>query len=589
MSRTTNQTDFFTVREQFRMHRLQVFNWGTFDGLHNIPISDRGFLFVGRSGSGKTTLLDAFSALLVPPRWIDFNAAARDAAHRGRDRNWISYVRGAWSEQKDNATGEIVTRYLRAGTTWSAVALTFRSTHDRVVTLVGIFWLRGNATSIRDVRRHFIIFERPFELAELQDFNLDLRRLKQMLPDGIFYENFNPDCERFRRMLSIESEMALRLLHKTQSAKSLGDLNTFLRDFMLDTPKTFEVADILVSEFGELNDAHQAVVTAREQVQVLSPAKRGHQRLQDVIGEYELLDALQKGIDAFREEERIRLLAARLRQLEVRSEGLTGEIRQQEELVDNRRRSLQDLENRHLQLGGDQIERLEVEKKDRENERIRRTGKRKQAREACDHLEWSLPDSAVGFATLVGNGRRELENRQEQSRQVYARRDELAVQRHDTEKTFHQVVREVESLERQPSNIPEYMLEFRGKIASQLSISEEAIPFVGELVEVLPEEAQWRGAIERVLHGFALSILVEDRHYSALSSYVNGTHLGRRLVYYRTAPVFPASRSSVSCDTIAGKVRIKEGRHAAWLRKELTRRFDYTCVDSVQALSLIHI
>lgn len=34
--------------------------------------------------------------------------------------------------------------------------------------------------------------------------------------------------------------MALRLLHKTQSAKNLGDLNTFLRDFMLDKPETFE-------------------------------------------------------------------------------------------------------------------------------------------------------------------------------------------------------------------------------------------------------------------------------------------------------------------------------------------------------------
>ena len=26
-------------REQFRMHRLQVYNWGTFGGLHEVPIS----------------------------------------------------------------------------------------------------------------------------------------------------------------------------------------------------------------------------------------------------------------------------------------------------------------------------------------------------------------------------------------------------------------------------------------------------------------------------------------------------------------------------------------------------------------------
>ena len=57
--------------EQLRMRRLQVFNWGTFSGLVDVPIAERGFLFVGRSGSGKSTLLDAMSALLVPPNLVD--------------------------------------------------------------------------------------------------------------------------------------------------------------------------------------------------------------------------------------------------------------------------------------------------------------------------------------------------------------------------------------------------------------------------------------------------------------------------------------------------------------------------------------
>ena len=29
--------------EQFRMTRLQVFNWGTFSGLHDIPVSKSPF------------------------------------------------------------------------------------------------------------------------------------------------------------------------------------------------------------------------------------------------------------------------------------------------------------------------------------------------------------------------------------------------------------------------------------------------------------------------------------------------------------------------------------------------------------------
>lgn len=70
--------------EQFRAVRLQVHNWGTFSGCNDIPIAEEGFLFVGASGSGKSTLLDAFSQLLIPPRWVDFNAAAHETAARSR-------------------------------------------------------------------------------------------------------------------------------------------------------------------------------------------------------------------------------------------------------------------------------------------------------------------------------------------------------------------------------------------------------------------------------------------------------------------------------------------------------------------------
>jgi uncharacterized protein YPO0396 len=269
--------------QQFRMRRLQVYNWGTFSDLHDVPISERGFLIVGRSGAGKSTLLDAFSALLIPPRWIDFNAAARETERAGRDRNLVTYVRGAWAAQSDATSGEYAMRYLRTGTTWSALALSYRNGAGHEVVLVQLFWIRGNANGNNDVKRYFLVLERPFDLRELGDFgasNFDIRKLKQALPEAYARDTFAPYCERFCRLLGIESEMALRLLHKTQSAKNLGDLNTFLRDFMLDKPETFEVADRLVSEFGELNAAHAAVVTARQQVQTLAPARARHQQMQ---------------------------------------------------------------------------------------------------------------------------------------------------------------------------------------------------------------------------------------------------------------------------------------------------------------------
>lgn len=572
--------------EQFRMSRLQVFNWGTFSGLHDIPIAEQGFLFVGRSGSGKSTLLDAFSALLVPPRWVDFNAAAREAEKTGRDRNLVSYIRGAWAEQKDDASGEIATRYLRPGTTWSALALSYQNALGQSVVLVQVLWLRGSANGPDDVKRHFMIFERPFELNELEAFgqsNLDVRKLKQEFPDAFSRREFRPYSERFCRLLGIESEMALRLLHKTQSAKNLGDLNTFLRDFMLDKPATFEVADRLVSEFDELNAAHQAVVTARRQVETLVPAREKHQERESLLNERSSLNELLTGIDSYGGRRRIDLLKEQIERLNIQADGLQGEISRKQAALDQHNDSLRELERRHREVGGDQVETWQAEKSALEQQREQCLRKQGQAKEACRQLDWVFPDSPHRFAELVGEARQELERWESGSNEIREKRDLLVIQKKEAETAFTQTAGEVKALERQPSNIPAHMLDLRYEIATAIGVSESALPFIGELIEVKADEAEWQGTIERVLHGFALSLLVDERHYSALSNHINSRHLGQRLVYYRTGQVDRQQAKPVGTDSLVLKLNIKECNQSEWLSTELRRRFDYACVDSIQS------
>ncbi len=572
--------------EQFRMSRLQVYNWGTFSGLHDIPISEQGFLFVGRSGAGKSTLLDAFSALLVPPRWVDFNAAAREAEKTGRDRNLVSYIRGAWAEQKDDASGEIATRYLRPGTTWSALALSYQNALGQSVVLVQVLWLRGSANGSGDVNRHFMIFERPFELNELEMFgqsNLDVRKLKQAFQDAFIRRNFQPYCERFCRLLGIESDMALRLLHKTQSAKNLGDLNTFLREFMLDKPATFEVADRLVSEFDELNAAHQAVVTARRQVETLVPAREKHQHRRSLLNERSGLNELLAGIDSYGGCRRIDLLKQQIERLNIQADGLKGEISRKQAALDQHNDTLRELERRHREVGGDQVETWQAEKSALEQQREERLRKRAQAEGACQQLDWVFPDSPHRFAELVGEARQELERWESGSTEIREKRDLLVIQKRETETAFTQTAGEVKALERQRSNIPAHMLDLRYDIATAIGVSESALPFIGELIEVKSDEAEWQGAIERVLHGFALSLLVDERHYSALSNHINGRHLGQRLVYYRTGRVEQWQTKTVGTNSLVFKLKIKECNQFEWLSAQLRRRFDYACVDSIQS------
>lgn len=570
--------------EQFRMARLQVYNWGTFSGLHDIPVSARGFLIVGRSGAGKSTLLDALSAMLVPPKWRDFNAAAREAERAGRDRNLISYVRGAWTAQTDTSSGESAVRYLRTGTTWSAIALHYASEAGQHVVLVQLLWVRGNSNANRDVQPYYLIFERPFDLRELEHFgsqNFDVRKLKQSFPDAFARDEFRPYCERFGRLLGIENEMALRLLHKTQSAKNVGDLNAFLRDFMLDKPETFDVAERLVGEFGELNAAHQAVVTAREQVQTLAPARVRHQQMEALARERNGLQELVAGMHSYRERLRCELLIAHIAQLQVEAEGLAGHLERHQATLDNRGAALRDLERQRREAGGEQIEFFENEKRALEGQRDERLRKRKQAVAACQALGWELPAAPEGFAALLATAREEIDawsGGAPHDAMLALDRELAGIQRARTE-----TGQELASLRRQPSSIPAPLLQLRRALADAIGVAEAALPFVGELVEVKPDELPWRGAIERVLRGFALSILVDDAHYAALSAHVNQTDLGRKLVYYRALRTEAAERRPLAEQSLVLKLNVKPGPFADWLQADLRQRFDYECTDSLRA------
>ncbi|MFT4249304.1 MAG: ATP-binding protein [Pseudomonas sp.] len=572
--------------QQFRMRRLQVHNWGTFSGLTDVPVAEKGFLFVGRSGSGKSTLLDAMSALLVPPSSVDFNAAAREAERSGRDRSLVSYVRGAWADQHDSESGEIATQYLRKGATWSALVLEYRSGEGRVVSLVRLFWIAGNGSAAADVRKHYMVVERGFDIAaELDGFDLDLRRLKQRLHDVHHFDSFAGYAERFRHLLGIGNEMALKLLHKTQSAKNLGDLNAFLRGFMLDEPRTFDAAERLVADFAELDGAHQAVVTARRQVETLLPARAQHAALMDLRRQRGELDELRLGLDGYRERRRLELIDARLHELEVHDRGLAGEEGQRRAALDNHRQRLADLESQRREQGGERIDALEREQARVQAERDQRLHRRTQAEQACRLLEQVLAGSAHGFAEQAAAARALLEDGQRAAAELDEAISERIAGKRDDEKRFAEVRAEVEALRRNPSSIPAPLQALRARLSAEAGVPEAALPFVGELIQVREDQAPWRGAIERVLGGFAQSLLVDERHYAEVAEWVNRSHLGMRLVYYRVRGNAQAlAARAPSAKSLLHKLELREHAFAGWLRIELGKRFDYECVADARAL-----
>lgn len=141
---------------QHRLARIQVYNWGTFSGHHDLPVPRSGLLLTGPSGSGKSSLLDALSAVLVPAKSLRFNAAAQESSSTAdRSRSVLSYVRGAYRRSADEITGEVVTDYLRPRATRSGIALTFtRLRPEETITLVTLYHARQGSTSDEIGRAH---------------------------------------------------------------------------------------------------------------------------------------------------------------------------------------------------------------------------------------------------------------------------------------------------------------------------------------------------------------------------------------------------------------------------------------------------
>lgn len=577
----------YTRADQFRLVRLQVYNWGTFQDNNSFDIAPEGYLITGPNGGGKSTLLDAHSTILTPPSALDFNVAARDSGERRRDRTWLTYVRGAWKHSSVNDT-ETATDYLRASSTMSAVAETFQTEGGKVVTLVCVLWIRGSSNEATQVRRGYLALQRSFDLKELQFFpnhDFDVKRFKVDLapPDNRFYTEFSEYEQRACTLLDIRTNLALRLLHKTQSAKPLGEIDEFFRSFMLDEPTTFDIADALVTEFVDLDAAHKAVVDARLQRDMLAPAKELYDERESLGQRVSELKEAKAGLGSYRNAREQQLLtdalaAERLDEslAQQSADEADGKVTASEEEL-TRMRELR------ANMGGSVIAQLEIKIKALDKERPLRIGKRDKAAKACDDLDWEKPKTAEDFIVLQSDAQDLLNN---ETSTTGKRDDEIFVLRTQIKNHGGQIKElqdEYDSLAVRRSLIPSKLQNARVAMLRELNLADDEIPFAGELIEVKKEEFEWSGAIERVLGGLARSLLVEEKHYKPVSDYINRTNTGQRLLYLRMEPM-QSGKTMGSPRALIRKLTFLDCPYKSWLIEWLKTRFDFECVDDVAAL-----
>jgi uncharacterized protein YPO0396 len=566
----------------FRLQRLEVLNWGTFDRrVWQLQLDGRNGLLTGDIGSGKSTLVDAVTTLLLPAHRIAYNKAAGAAA---RERDLRSYVRGYYKSERNEASGSSLPVGLRGADSYSVLLGYFRNAgFGTDVTLAQVFSTKDGVSGQPD--RFYVTADAELSITEdFSDFGSELAALRKRLrkAGAAVYDHFPEYSRDFRRKLAIASEQAMELFHQTVSMKSVGDLNDFVRDHMLEPFDAAAWVDKLIAHFDDLTKAHDAVVLARAKLADLAPLVAdcdAHDELAErraaLHGQREALHYYFAALRARLHTEQIEALSAALADAERRR--TAGE-----QTLSALRSTLASLQLERAGHGGAEIAEIEHRLDDRASRRDDRRRRRDQFDQCLDQAGLDRVADAGQFGQRIA----EITAAGVDVQAAMAENDntgtDAKVARRALQTEATEIAAELASLRERPSNIPDRNMRIRQRLGADLGVEPAELPFAGELIQIAPEAAAWEGAAERVLRGFGLSLLVPQELYPRVSDWVEANHLGGKLVYYRV-PAAVARQGAETPDpaALAHKLRIKDGPFYEWIERELTKRASHTCVDTM--------
>ncbi|MFC5752585.1 ATP-binding protein [Actinomadura rugatobispora] len=574
---------------QFRLARLQVINWGTFCGYKDFPIDARGVLFTGPSGSGKSSLMDAHSIALLPTRDQRFNASA-DLTARGAKqgtRSVADYVRGAWSET-DDEQGRSQVRYLRGGKpTWSAVGATYDDGLGSVTTAVVVKWFSGTETDGSALKSMYRLHDGHFELITLEGWaarGFDTRWLGKAYPADC-PEGPEAYTRQLRKRIGLgTSKTALSLLGKAKAMKNVGDLNLFVRENMLDTPATYAAAQRMEDAFTPLNEAYETARRAHEQLKILAPIPGHWHAYGEARKEAALTERLLGApVDRYLRAVHLGVLRTEIEGLAEKLEHLGGRLEEQLQLADQAESNYLSLENQ-LTRASDVLDQLGTRLKSARTEFNHRKRAFDIYASHLRRLELAPPDDEDAFLALRG--------------MVRSKRDHAAAEKEELKPVLHDAFaeaanakrdlqarqEELEALVRAGSLIPSKELRRRDLIAKQSGLSAAELPYVAELLDVLPGEERWRPAAEKVLRNYGLRLLVPADRQHAVKTFIDENDM-HGIVEYSVVTAASEHQPRPEPGTLASKLGVNTGHpYGPWLAGQVARRFEHVCVGSARDL-----
>ncbi len=574
--------DFATddTRAGFRLGFFELYNWGTYDkSIIRLALDGHDGLLTGDIGSGKSTVVDALTTLLVPHQKIIYNKAA---GSQTKERSLSSYILGEYKSSKDENFSSAKAVTLRESKDSFTVLLAhFKNDgYEEEVTLAQFFYI-SNA----QVHKFFVVSKNMLTIKkDFFDFS-DVRDLKKRLrkhPHTNVYDTFTDYSKDFRRLMGIKNEQALNLFYQTVSLKSIGNLTQFIRQHMLEPSTMEETVDELCQNFNELNHMHNLVLRAKRQIELLSPIDKEGKKYEKSFEEKHRLEIYREHISAYFASHKVELLKERLSQLEIEMTKKESQKIKNDEEQKALNHTMIELQIELRENGGDRLSSIENEIIYHEKSLVEKKLHNEAYNTLAKNLELSTVSNEHRFLNNHNDAKERFDTIEEQSTKLQNSKTEESVALKRYEDNAKDLEIELIYLRNNRSNIPQRVSKIRDEMIVALGLDEDALPFVGELIEV--KESRWEGAIERVLHGFALSLLVESEYYDAVSAYVEQTNLKGKLVYLKVnSKKTKEKHVDISPSSLLTKIEVKVSSLLfESLTDMLNERFNIPCVESME-------
>lgn len=586
----SNQLKTNFIGAGYRLYSFEIWNWGTFDNqIWKIDTNGESSLLTGANASGKTTLVDGLLTLLVPERRMRFyNQTAGSKGERSEE----SYLTGEYGEVDNAQTKAVEVRRLRheKEKTQSVLLAVFFNGYDWV-TLAQARWYRNN-----DLKRTFVFarqvltIEKDFSPFDNQGAWKKRIREKYNGTDGdevVMLINSPREYGRLmREEFGMRSVKAHTLFSQTIGLKVLGNLDDFVRRQMLEELDAETEFQNLITYFNTLNDAHLAIEKVAVQIQLLKPLVKKSESLEELELQLKQQEELLTVIPRWFGHQKKEMLIQDIESAQWKCQQLEEKVNAVQMEIDQLAAREREVD---IMLSTDNTEKQLDLLCQREKVLQNMVQERKEERELYEALAEGL-----GIETSVMNEERFGENRQKAEAikmQQLSNLDSLAVDRNtlvnqirEIDENLETFLTEKKRLESSSHNITGTPARIREQITAHLAIDIAELPFIGELIQVDENEKQWELAIEKILHHFALRLLVPAEHYEKVNQYVNNHDLRGKIVYHKVANVETDlfNEEDVDGETLGHKLVFREHPYKGWLQNKINQIYDYQCVESIE-------